>query len=87
MGPEADKAIAGPPPDNDTTCGAPEASSAIVNEPVREPVATGTKVMLTEHEAPLLKLAVQFVVSAKSADTSIWLIASGQVPLLVSVTV
>ncbi len=72
-------------PLREMVCGLPAALSVNVTVPVTLPVVFGTRVTLMAQLAPAASVAPQVLVSAKFALTAIPEIASGAVPLLVSV--
>lgn len=76
-----------PVPLREIACGEPEALSVNVRVPVRAPLAVGVKVTETVHFAPAATLVPQVLVSAKSPEAAMEVIASAAVPELVKVTV
>jgi len=72
-------------PLRETICGLPAALSVNVTVPFTLPVVFGASVTLMAQLAPAASVAPQLLVSAKFALAAILVIASGAVPLLVSV--
>jgi hypothetical protein len=75
-----------PVPDNITICGLPEASSAILKVPVRDPCAVGVDVTCAMQVLPGATAVPQVFVCAKSPVVVSAVIVNGAVPAFVIVT-
>src|SRR5690348_2228845 len=79
-----------PVPDSATVCGVPDASSVIVSDAARAPVAVGLKVTVAVQLAPAARLPGQVFVCAKSPAfapvSAMLLIVKANAPVFVSVT-
>ncbi len=78
--------MATPSPVRPAACGLPGALLATVRLPVRVPATSGVKVTLIAQPAPGARDAGQLLLCAKSPPVPIAEIASGSLPLLVSVS-
>ncbi len=75
-----------PVPLSETLCGLPAASSLIVIEPLRAPVAVGRNVTLTVQLVPAASELPQLFDWAKSPDAAIEVMLNAALPVLLSVT-
>jgi hypothetical protein len=75
-----------PVPVSATVCGLPEALSAMLTIPTREPVAVGVNVTLIVHFAATANELPQVLASAKSPVAEIPVIVSAAFPVLLNVT-
>jgi hypothetical protein len=76
-----------PAPLSATVCGLPEALSEMVSVPVLDPPIVGVKVTEMTQFEPALRVVPQVLVWEKSPPAVMLVIVSGELPMLISVTV